>query len=232
MTIPDRNAFRKKLESLGAAEVKKRVEVGAYAQNKLVVVKHWLADQVAQPAATSGYKAPTLVDKYVTKLKNHPVIAVVVVVGMAIGGVAQFTDALSKVVVIPPWSAHPAKDRPVIPGDSGWLLVGDLDPSAVSYVRGPFYKTEKSSYPTTSVVPRKGELLRLLAERNVIIAGYKTNGLARQFMPPWQLNILSDVDYTGVKLPKDSVGEVRDVSLGSFPSQPVVVWVRVAPPPK
>ncbi len=197
----------------------------------------------------------TLFDRYVSRLKNHPIIAIVVVAAMIIVGIAQFTDAVSKIVAALSLSVNSTKDLPTIPGDSGWLLVGELYPTYAKsdegpffneygwlavdpdpkdvYVRGPFYKTENSSYPKKSVVPRRGELIRLIADRNVIIAGYKTNGLAQQLMPPWKLNVLSDADYTGVKLPKGVVVEVREVSLAAnFSKQPTVVWVRVAAPPK
>lgn len=232
MSIPDQDAIRKKLTSLGAKEVKKRLEIGAYAANKVPIVEAWLADQAKLEESGRGENPKTLVDRYLERLKNHRAIAILVVTATIVGGVAQFTDAVSKLAVALPGVFRTAVTLPSIPGDSGWLLLGDLDPAGTRYIRGPFYEIVKSSYPGRSLTPQKGELLRLLAERNVIIAGYKGTGFARQLVPPWQLNVLSDADYTGVKLPKGAIVEVRDVGLGSFPGQPIVVWVRVAPPPK
>jgi len=231
MAIPDRESIRRKLDSLGVAEVKRRLEVGAYAANKVPVVMAWLEEQLPAIEAAPE-KSKTLADQYIERLKNHPVIAVIVVASAILVGVAQLTDSVAKIASSFPSIFRPAVALPVIPGDSGWLLLGDLDLNGERYIRGPFYSLEKSGYPDKSLTPRKGELVRLLSERNVVIAGYKTTGLANQFVAPWTLNVLSDVDYTGVKLQKEAVVEVRDVSLGSYPNQPIVVWVRIAAPPK
>lgn len=177
-------------------------------------------------------KPPTRFDSYTAKLKNHPVVAVLLVFVAIVGGIAQFTDAVSKVTTPILNLLHPAKELPALPGGSGWILLGDLDQKGEHYIRGPFYKVEKSSYPDQSLIPRKGEQVLLTAERNVVIAGFKTTGLKQLHVPPWTVNVLTDADYTGIKLSKDSVVEVRDVSLGSFPDQPLVVWIRIAPSPR
>jgi hypothetical protein len=231
MTIRDREAIHRKLDTLGTAEVKRRLETGAYAQREVPIVKAWLAEQQAVTNAPNAAKSTTLVDRYMERLKNQPAIAVVVITAMILAWAAQFTDSLSKITNIFSGVFHPAVPLAPIPGDSGWVLLGDLDPKGAKYVRGPFYEVEKSNYPDHALTPRKGELVRLTAERNVIIANYKIAGLAGQFTAPWTLNSLSEADYTGVKIPKGGIVEVRDVSLGSYPDQPIVVWVRVAAPP-
>ncbi len=233
MAIPDRESIRRRLDSLGIVEVKRRLEVGAYAANKIPVVMAWLEEQQQLPPIEAApEKSKTLADQYIERLKNHPVIAVIVVITVTLVGAAQLTDSIAKIASNFPSVFRPSVPLPVIPGDSGWVLLGDLDSNGERYIRGPLYSVEKSSYPDKSLTPRKGELVRLLSERNVVIAGYKTTGLANLFVAPWTLNVLSDADYTGVKLPKEAVVEVRDVALGSYPNQPIVVWVRVAIPPK
>lgn len=181
-------------------------------------------------ATQDADKKPSRADHYIEILKNNPVIAILVVIAIILIGLANVSGAIKTLKDNNPFTTLAAKDLPPIPGDSGWILVGTMNPKSEYYISDLLYKTEKSLYPAPALVPRKGELLRLLAERNIIIAGYKTTGLAQQLEPPWRLNNLSDTDYTGVKLPKDSIVEVRDISLGSFPDQPVVVWVRVAAP--
>jgi hypothetical protein len=59
------------------------------------------------------------------------------------------------------------------------------------------------------------------AERNIVILDFATKGLTRTFVPPWQQTEgkLLDGDYTGWKLPKGAMVEVRDVSRGSFPGK-------------
>lgn len=232
MAILERDSFRRKLDAAGAEKVRKRLETGAYASHKISIVQAWLDGQAVEVKAGIAEKARPLADRYTEKLKNHPIVAILVVATTVLIGVAKFTDAVTKLANIVPGIFKPAVVLPPIPGDSGWILVGDLDPGGTRYVRGPLYEIDKSSYLEKSLTPRKGEQIRLNAERNIIIAGYKSTGLAKQFMPPWQLNVLSDNDYTGVKLPKNAVVEVRDIGLGNFPAQPILVWVRVAPPPK
>lgn len=193
---------------------------------------NFLVSKSPSAGGEGGPKVQTLADRYLIRIQNHRIVAVLLVAGTVIGGVAKFTDSVSKVAESIPKLLHLGITSPPIPGDSGWLLLGDLDPSGSNYVRGPFFDIYRSSYSDKSLIPRIGEQLRLTAERNVIIAGYKKSGLAAQNVPPWTLNVLTDSDYTGVKLPKGSVVEVRSVSLGSFPFQTAVVWVRVAAPPK
>jgi hypothetical protein len=73
------------------------------------------------------------------------------------------------------------------------------------------------------VLPQVGDTIRLSVERNIVISGYTKIGVSKLFQPPWQLNTLSADDYTGVKLPKDAVVEVRDVSLGRTAASAVLV---------
>jgi hypothetical protein len=123
--------------------------------------------------------------------------------------------------------AQPKNAAISIPGDTGWLLLGDIDRASGSYIRGPFYKIIKSNYPDKSALPRKDEWLELTAERNVIITDYRVSGLSKQLDPPWQKNVLDENDYTGIKLPKGSKVEVRDVDEAGFEGMPLVLWVRV-----
>lgn len=231
MAIRDPKTIRRKLGELGVVEVKRRIEAGAYVEHEVPIVKAWLAEQQTLTTAPNAEKPKTLVDRHMEWLKNQPVIAVIVIATLILGGAAQFTDSVSKITSVIPGFSRPAVSLPPIPGDSGWVLLGDLDSKGAKYLRGPFYDVEKSNYPDKALTPRKGELVRLTAVRNVIIAGYKGTGLEGQFTAPWTLNVLSDADYTGVKLPKGAIVEVRDVSLGSYLDQPIVVWVRVAAPP-
>jgi hypothetical protein len=184
----------------------------------------------AAPVAAQG-EPKSLVDRYLQSLKNHRVIALLVVTATVVGGISQFTDALSRLSEFFP-DSRPAVALPAIPGDSGWLLLGTLDPNGTRYIHDQLYQVQRSTYPEKSLVPRKGELVRLLVERNVVIAGYKSSFLSHQFTPPWKLTVLSNNDYTGVIMPKGAVVEVRDVSLAAFPGQEQVVWVRVGYPPK
>jgi len=108
------------------------------------------------------------------------------------------------------------------------VLLGDYDIEKGIFIKGPFYKVVKSKYPNKDILPRKGERIRLTVERNVVIINYTTKGTSDVFQPPWTKNILDEGDYTGVKILKGTIVEIRDVSMGSFPGMPAVLWVRVS----
>lgn len=131
-----------------------------------------------------------------------------------------------------PYSHNKQVELPVLPNGSGWLLLGDYDEIKKKYIRGPFYEVVSSNYNDKSKFPRKGEILKILKERNLIIVNYKTSGVKNLYKPPWQENFLENNDYTGIKIKSNHYVEVRDISLGSFPNMPIVVWVRVGEPPK
>jgi len=157
VAIPDRESIRRKLNSLGVAEVKRRLEVGAYATNKVPLVEAWLAEQQQSPTiAAASEKSKTLVDRHIERLKNHPVVALVVVSTVILAGVAQLTDSITKIAGIFPSVFNPSVPLPVIPGDSGWLLLGEVAPGGEMYGRGPFYAVEKTNYPDKALTPRKG----------------------------------------------------------------------------
>ena len=98
MAIPDRESIRRRLDSLGIVEVKRRLEVGAYAANKIPVVMAWLEEQQQLPPIEAApEKSKTLADQYIERLKNHPVIAVIVVITVTLVGAAQLTDSIAKI---------------------------------------------------------------------------------------------------------------------------------------
>ncbi|MBU1053998.1 MAG: hypothetical protein KKC46_09235 [Proteobacteria bacterium] len=172
----------------------------------------------------------TLVDKFIKKLKNHPITSVLLILGIIIIAIGNFADSIDKIMKRLPAKGSYIKPEN-LPGETGWILVGDIDLKNNKYIRGPLFEIVKSNYTKKDIIPRKGELIQLTSDRNLIIADYKINGLSKIYQPPWQENFLEDDDYTGFKLNKGSIAEVRDVSLGAFPNQPAVVWVRIGIPP-
>ena len=102
--------------------------------------------QLDATAARPGAKS--LVYRYMEWLKNRQAIAELVVLAPIAGGIAQFTDAVSKLLAPFARSTHPVV-LPAIPGDSGWLLLAILDPTGARYIRDPFFVTEKSTDPAS-----------------------------------------------------------------------------------
>lgn len=232
MATSKRDEFRNELQSLGPLEVRKRFESGVYAKNEAAIVESWLAEQNEIASITASEKVTTLTDRYMAQLKNYRPVAILLIIVAIVGGVAQLTGSISQITSATKDLLFQSKQLPILPGDSGWILLGDLDPKGERFIRGPFFEVERSEYPEKSLTPRKGEQLRLLTERNVVIAGYKLTGIEKILTPPWMLNVLSDRDYTGIKLSKDNIVEVRDVGIAGFPGEPLVLWVRIGSPPK
>jgi hypothetical protein len=232
MSIPDYEALRGKLDALGPAEVRKRLQIGAFAKSKLPIVEAWLAEHPAPIPQPVEVKSQTHYDRYVARLKNHPLIAILIITSAVIVGLAQFSESITKLGVAIGALSEKTVTLPPIPGDTGWIFLGYINRESKKYEGRTLYRIEHSTYSDQSEVPRNGELLHLLAERRVVIPSFKTSGLQQRFVPPWQLNILSESDYTGVTLPLNSIVEVRDVGLGSFPGKSIAVWVRIAPPSK
>lgn len=131
-----------------------------------------------------------------------------------------------------PYSPSTDITLPILPGGSGWLLVGDFDEKESKYIRGPFFKTISSNYSVKSILPRKGDIIQITSERNLVISDYKDSGANKLFQPPWQENYLEGDDFTGIKILPGSQVEVRDVSMGHFENMPFLVWVRIGYPPK
>jgi hypothetical protein len=78
-------------------------------------------------------------------------------------------------------------------------------------------------------IPTLGDVLRVSKVRRLIIAGFRTNGLANQMVfPPLIADPLTPTDETGVEFDVGSLIIVRDVQLGAYPDRPAAVWCRVA----
>jgi hypothetical protein len=126
------------------------------------------------------------------------------------------------------------RNIPNIPGGAGWLFLGYFDPRLQAFTSAPLYKVSRTSFGSTSVpLPREGEWLQLLVDREVIIADFQKTGTKMRDEPPWQLHAtLQPEDYTGITLRKGSVVEVREIAPGQFPGQSAAVWVKIGRVPQ
>ncbi|MCU1281423.1 MAG: hypothetical protein JWM53_4969 [bacterium] len=176
----------------------------------------------------------TRVDRSIEWLKNNKVTAPLIVAGIIVLAVGGVFDAVRKSVPVAGAKSKSAQTNSSgqaslnLPGGSGWVLLGEYDDEKKVFARGPLWEVVRTNYPDKSMFPRKGEQIQLKATRNVVVPHFRSQGLKDSLTPPWQLNTLVADDYTGISLPKDTVVEVRDVSLGHFEGMPFVVWVRVA----
>jgi hypothetical protein len=172
-----------------------------------------------------------LPERILSRIKNKRVIAYVIVAGVIVIGVANFSDSTMKLYGFAAAVLGSGAVPVVLPKDSGWMFAGYFDAERGIYTDGPYFTVSHSPYASRDQLPRLGEHIRVARkERNIIIADFETQGLTRRFVPPWQQNELKNSDYTGLKLPIGTIVEVRDVSLGAFPGRPAAVWVRVGSP--
>jgi hypothetical protein len=123
--------------------------------------------------------------------------------------------------------ADPRQRDPHHPTETGWIFGGYFDDKAQVFAQGPYFKVVRSGYSDKQPFPRAGEWIKITSERRIVISDFAFKGLTRRFDPPWQQNVLSESDYTGLTLPKGAVVEVRDVSAGAFPDKPEALWIRI-----
>ncbi|HEX9661764.1 MAG TPA: hypothetical protein VGB27_05720 [Candidatus Binatia bacterium] len=96
MSIQDREKIRAKLEALGVAGVKQRLEVGAFAKSKIPIVQEWLRDTSDRASGATQAHTLTTTDKIISFIKNNRIAAVVIVVALGVIGFEKFAGSLSK----------------------------------------------------------------------------------------------------------------------------------------
>jgi hypothetical protein len=78
-------------------------------------------------------------------------------------------------------------------------------------------------------IPATGDVLRVSKMRRLIIAEFRSKGLANQLLSPPQISDpLTPGDETGVELDVGALIIVRDVKLGAYSNRPASVWCRIA----
>ena len=118
---------------------------------------------------------------------------------------------------------------PPLPGGTGWLTVGTYDSILNKYIKGPYYEVFTPISLDQSDLPQEGDVVRINRERKLIIVDYKTDGIEKAYLPPGQKK-LDDDDYTGIRIPRGCLVEVRNVNKGSYFAGPFKVWVKIRKP--
>lgn len=147
MPIPNPNDILPKLEELGVDEVRKRLAMGVYAEYKRKLIEEWIrrkeqeASRVA-PVVDEGVadaKVATRVDRVLQHLKNHPVMAGVIIVGVVLIAVGNLTDALTKIeafarrhgILAGPASLYAASDFVGTWSATGYMCEGPEPPEVL-----------------------------------------------------------------------------------------------------
>lgn len=113
---------------------------------------------------------------------------------------------------------------------TGWLFLGYYDEDNQNYIGGQYgkvaHRTNERDKDTKT--PILGDIVHITKERNIVIADYDLTGTEKELESP-DLLVLEDKDYTGAKIPKNSLVLVHDTGrpLSERPGQEFqAVWVR------
>lgn len=178
----------------------------------------------------------TLADRYLTKLKNHPLLAILITIGLVVGALALFTGAVRQLVEFAIWASQ--IHQAIIPVSLGLAVIVLL-----VYILGPF-KCLESLRPASPmwrysflVVPLS---LSLLLIRILLIGGStaSTDAIWRRvetpppsgsFAPPLDLieDILLGDEYPGGTVVREKVKAWREENDYEPPD---VQWVAYQSP--
>lgn len=114
--------------------------------------------------------------------------------------------------------------------NTGWIYSGVYNPSGGIYVEGPYTTVayRPGARERGAIVPRIGDVLKVVKERRVIIANFKLEGLKHQMISPPLINpLLTDADETGVILKKSTLILVRDTEISGDPGRSHTIWCRI-----
>ena len=175
----------------------------------------------------------TLLDQWIRKGKNNPLIAGLILILTAILFVLPFWDRLPR--SFRDWfsTAIPVlHSGTVLFPDTGWVFAG--------YVDRADELTWASDQRVTLIKPsaagqrehvfRNGDIIQPLKPVPQVIVDYRTRNTQNQLTPPWQVTevIRKADDFTGQVYGTETRLEVMDVSVSQLPDQDFAVWLRVS----
>jgi hypothetical protein len=115
---------------------------------------------------------------------------------------------------------------------SGWIYLGPYDREQQAYREGPYVEVVVciTGGRTGSVVPHRGDVLRVLRASHVAIGNYRIEGLTHQDVPPPQVHEMrSRLDLTGLRLREGDLVVALDVQQPWRLGKPRALWCRVGP---
>ena len=117
----------------------------------------------------------------------------------------------------------------VIPFNTGWIFTGYYTEEQ-GFVEGPNAPVafRPGSGERGAILPKIGDILQVRKPRSVIIANYRSSGLANQMTSPALIRAtITTDDETGIVLGKGKLLLVRDVELSHYSGRPYSIWCRV-----
>ena len=169
----------------------------------------------------------TLADRWLDRLKNMRAVALAIVVGAIIVGVATVWNAL------PPFiqkeATHLFHSSPKLPGDTGWIFVGYYNAVTEAFIEGPKVEIVNSGTRARNFYVEIGDTVRLENPTKVYIVDFEPGkDPNKKLVSPITKGVLSAADETGITLAAGTELIVRDVSKGAWLGNPnAAIWARV-----
>ncbi|RYE37945.1 MAG: hypothetical protein EOP21_13065 [Hyphomicrobiales bacterium] len=176
---------------------------------------------------------PTLTDRWLTRLKNNPIVAVLIISGISLAAVFSFWGQL------PPgvreWAGGrlaPSSEESSAP-EMGWVFAGYADKANELVWASParIRLVNASGGSDRPHMFRVGDVVQPIEPVHQVIANYRTAGTLHQMTPPWEITevIRTKEDWTGRIYGTDIQLEVLDVTVSQLPDSDWAIWLRVKP---
>lgn len=175
----------------------------------------------------------TLTDRWLRRLKNNPVVASAIVIGISVAGVFTFWSQVPREVR--DWFADrlPSQGETAGIPAMGWVFAGYTDQNNEFRWASParVKLIQASGATDREHIFRTGDVVRPLEPVQQVIADYRTAGTLHQMKPPWMVTeeIRKKEDWTGRIYDTSMDLEVLDVSVSQYPDHDFAVWLRVQP---
>lgn len=176
----------------------------------------------------------TLTDRWLRRLKNNPVVAALIVIGISVAAILSFWDHLP--TGLRDWVGDMFHSRPEstqTQPSMGWVFAGYADKNNELRWASParirlVHASGAGDHPHMF---RAGDVVQPLQPVPQVIADYRTAGTLHQMDAPWTITevIRKSEDWTGRTYPAGKDLEVLDVSVSQLPDADWAVWLRVAP---
>ena len=174
------------------------------------------------------HQAGNIVKQSIEKIQSIRILAYIILSAIVITTVIGFYEKISTSIKLFTLTGN-SETSVILPFQTGWIFAGYYHFEEKKFIEGPYFEIVKSPYDKDSLFPRVGDWIKIINDdREVIISDFKTEGLTNILRPPWKQNILTNVDRTGLIIPKGSIVSVKEESSGYFPNKPFgAVYLRI-----
>ena len=175
----------------------------------------------------------TLTDGWLKRLKNNPIIAVLIIAGVGLAAIFSFWNQLPR--GLRDWvSDHISSSSGQVESPNmGWVFAGYADKDNELRWASParIRLSQQSGGADRPHIFRVGDIVQPIEQVHQVIADFRTAGLLHQMESPVYITeeIRKKEDWTGRVYDVGTDLEVLDVSVSQVPGLDWAVWLRVTP---